>query len=154
MDYISLFVIPLTLFNFCLEFLPDKEVTRDELKIGILNLIHHLFYAFNILGVSLLLFLQNPSFIIIILTVISSIITQVGYLLHNDFCWITRMVNTLINPDKPNRKWRAGVESMIKHYLRGDEWAYSEIKNVNNDNLLIFMNIVHLILLIKYYIKL
>ncbi len=151
--YVSLFVLPLGLFNFGLEFLSDSEILKDELKIGIPNLLHHLLYAFNILSVTVLLFLK-PKLKVLIITILFSIVMQLGFLLNNDYCWVTQYINCLINPNRPNRKWRAGIESMIKHYLRGDTWAYSEIKNPDNSNLLIFLNIVHILVLIKYSFKL
>jgi hypothetical protein len=153
--YITLFVLPLTLFNFCLEFLPDPDIPHgDELKLGIFNFIHHLIYAFNILGAFLLPFLQKPPIVILILVTISTLITLIGYLINNDYCWITKMYNTFIDPKKINRKWCAGIESNIKNYLRGDDWAYSDMVNPDNTNLIFIICCIHIFILLKYLYKL
>ena len=59
------------------------------------------------------------------------------------------MVNNLIDPQKPNRKWRGDYESLIKHYIRGDEWAYSDIRNIDQTQFVIFINIILILILIK-----
>jgi hypothetical protein len=151
--YTALFVIPVCLFNFSLEYLSDSEIRENELKIGISNLIHHFLYAFNILSITVLLILKKPKLKVIIITILFSIIMQIGFLLNNDYCWFTQYINCLINPNRPNRKWRAGIASMIKHYLRGDQWAYSEIQKPDNCNLLIILNTIHFLILLKYSFK-
>jgi len=53
-------IIPLALINFLFDYLSDGEVVKDELKIGIITLVHHIFafcsvffgFIFGILMVS------------------------------------------------------------------------------------------------------
>jgi hypothetical protein len=152
-EYFSIIVI-FSLISFCVEFLSDSEITENELKLGFYDFLHHFFYNINLTGVLLIPFIKNPSLMILIILICTSIVVQSGYLYNNEYCWITRGVNKLINPDKPNRKWRAGFTSSINHYLRGDTWAYSDISpgSLDNTSPVLISNVVNVLILMKYII--
>ena len=60
----------------------------------------------------------------------------------------------MIDPQKPNRKWTGGeIGSLMKKYVRGDQWAYSDMGPQNNTILITIMNVIHLFILIKIIIK-
>ena len=151
-EYISVFVIPLSIFNFSLEYLSDSEIGPGSEYIGVINAIHHFFYALNTAGVLCLPFLA-PGITVITVSIVAFIIMLIGYQINKDSCFITRYYNTKINPKKPNRKWRAGIESGIKHYLRGNEWAYADMPQPDYSTMLIMMNLSQLINLLKYSFK-
>jgi hypothetical protein len=152
-EYFSLIVI-LSLISFSVNFLSDSEIIENELKLGFYDFLHHFFYNINIVSVSIIPFIKNPSLMILFILVCTSIIVQIGFLYNNEYCWITRGVNKLINPDKPNRKWRGGFTSSINHYLRGDSWAYSDISpgSLNNTSPVLILNVVTVLILLKYII--
>ena len=54
-----------------------------------------------------------------------------------------------MNSDE-NRKWRGDFYSLLKHYTRGNDWAYSNIRNTENFKNILIMNSVHIFTLIKY----
>ena len=56
-----------------------------------------------------------------------------GLYKNNGFCWYTTMVNNMIDPTKPMKKWRSRPSHFIKQYLRGHSWAYSNIVNNLSD---------------------
>jgi hypothetical protein len=144
---LSLIYIPYSLILFALDFLSDKNITKNELKIGILQYIHHLFGIFNI-GV-IILFLTSKSLVLTAVSIIINLIAQVGFLINGDYCWLLTLVNKQINPEMPNRKWRGEIVSLIKHYLRGDEWAYSDIRNNDATPTVLFVNIFMFFQLMK-----
>jgi len=150
-NFISVFVLPLTLIHFSLDYLRDKEIKSNETKVGILSYLHHFIVNFNLAGVLVLPFVDS-TLSVITLNIIISIIAQYGLLINKEWCWLTRKINNLIN-GKPNRKWIADLNSFIKHYIRGDEWAYSDINFLNNTNRLTFINTVFIIILIKFILK-
>lgn len=86
---------------------------------------------------------------VIILGIITSIVIQVGYLINNDYCWVTRMVNRKINNTKPHRKWLCDIVLQIKKYIRGDEWSYSDIRNTDQTGIVILSNLSFILVLIK-----
>ena len=150
-NFISVFVLPLTLIHFSLDYLRDKEIKSNETKVGILSYLHHFIVNFNLAGVLVLPFVDS-TLSVITLNIIISIIAQYGLLINKEWCWLTRKINNLIN-GKPNRKWIADLNSFIKHYIRGDEWAYSDINFLNNTNRLTFINTVFIIILLKFILK-
>ena len=148
-EYVSVILLPLILFHFCLDFLSDDEIVRDETKIGILQFFHHTVCTIYLSGILILPFI-SINIGIIILTILVSIITQIGYLINNEYCWVTSMVNKMINPGgNGKRKWVGGdICSLIKSYLY-DNWRYSDIKYINNTKLTLIANIVHIIIIIN-----
>ena len=147
---LSLIYIPYSLILFGLDFLSDKNITKNEVEIGILQYIHHLFGIFNI-GV-IILFLTSKSLVITAVSIIINLIGQVGFLISDDYCWLLTLVNKKINSDMPNRKWRGELVSLIKHYIRGDEWAYSNIRNNDATPTVVFVNIIMFFQLLKLLI--
>jgi len=148
-EMFSLFYIPYSLIIWILDFLSDKEVNHDEFEIGVFQYLHHLFGVITI-GMSFLPILTN-SLSITVLSIIVLFVTEVGFLINNDSCWFLTLTNNKINPGKPNRKWRAEIVSLLKHYIRGDEWAYSDITHNINYSTVKLINtamIIHLIKLI------
>ena len=85
-----------------------------------------------------------------IISIITSLVIQIGYIINNDHCWLTVLSNKLINPEQPNRIWRADLFLQIKHYIRGDSWAYKDIYNFNQNNIVLFGNIVFIVFLIHF----
>ena len=136
------------LIFFSIDYLSDDQITDNETKIGICIFFHHLACVISGFGSILCLFF-NGTILSTTIIVLISIIIQAGFLVNNDYCWYTKMVNNLIDPQKPNRKWRGDYESLIKHYIRGDEWAYSDIRNIDQTQFVIFINIILILILIK-----
>jgi hypothetical protein len=88
-----------------------------------------------------------------VLLVMLSTVIQIGWLLHNDYCWVTKYANRLIGTKESNRKWIAELSSLIKHYIRGDEWAYSKQYHTSRTTEVLQLNTMLIILLIKIFIK-
>ena len=151
-EIFSLIIIPFTLFFFIFDFLRDNEITKNETKIGIVQLLHHLVFTLNISGI-LYTTLFSTSIPLSILLIIISTIIQIGWLVNNDYCWLTRYSNGLIGTKEINRKWIAEISSLIKHYIRGDEWAYSEQYHRNRNTEVLLLNFMIIILLIKILLK-
>jgi hypothetical protein len=149
-ELISLFYIPYSLLLWTLDFLSDKEIVKNEMDIGSLQYIHYLIVTFTT-GV-LILLLTSRSIPLTIVTIIISIISQIGFLINKDYCWLTRIINKKINPNMPDRKWRGDIESLIKHYTRGDSWAYSEIRKNDMGTIVNYINILTIFQLIKIII--
>lgn len=147
---LSLIYIPYSLILFALDFLSDKNITENEVEIGVLQYIHHLFGIFNI-GVIILLFTSN-SLVLTAVSIIINLIAQVGFLINGDYCWLLTLVNKKINSDIPNRKWRGELVSLIKHYIRGDDWAYSDIRNNDATPTVVFVNSIMFLQLMKLLI--
>ena len=105
-------VIVISLIHFSIDYLSDEQITSNETKIGILQIIHHLVITIQMFGI----FVNNLPFKII--AILTSFAIQLGYLVNNDHCWLTTMVNKLINPDKPDRIWRVDLILQIKHPSR------------------------------------
>jgi len=76
-------------------------------------------------------------------------ISQIGWIHFDDRCWLTTMVNKLINPEKPDRIWRVDLLLQIKHYIRGSEWAYRNINNFEQTGIVLFSNIMYLLYLLR-----
>ena len=147
-------IIPLAIINFSFDYLSDGQVVKDELKIGIINFIHHIFAFCSVFFGFMfgMFFTNNPYFII--MTTLIFIGIHVGFLINDNICWMTILINKIINPEKPLRKWR-GADPMayIKHYIRGDEWGYSDIHVSKKDKyMLIVGNLAYLLLSLKLYV--
>jgi len=151
-DFISLIVIPITILQFSLDYLADSQITHSETIIGLCQTLHHLVGVCQITGLMIIPFV-NPSFSIILLLVMLFVITHTGYLKNKGKCWLLHYSNCLINPNKPNRKWIANMDSYVKHYIRGESWAYSDIRNNPNFNASLLINISLIVIMVKYILK-
>jgi hypothetical protein len=150
-NFISLIVIPLTIIHFALDYLPDRDVTHSETKIGIIQLFHHLISVIQTSGLFIVPFLNvNKSVFILLVTV--SLISHMGYLKNEGRCWLLRFTNRIINPKTPDRKWISNIYSYIKHYIRGESWAYSDIRSDNNFGNSRLISCSLLISMVKYII--
>jgi len=147
-EYTALFLIPYIIFHFTVDFLSDKEITSNETIIGTLQLFHHIVCAIYMFGIILMPFVTRKLSILFI-TIVTSLVIQVGYLINNDYCWLTKLVNQMINPEKIKRKWTGGdIVSIIKRYIRGDSWTYGNIEYIDNTTLVLIVNVVHIVCLI------
>ena len=90
-------IIPLSLFNFCFDYLSDSEIIKDELKIGIVNYLHHvLAFSSVFFGFMFSMFFTNNIWFILMTTIIF-IGIHVGFLINDNICWMTVLINKLIN---------------------------------------------------------
>ena len=151
-EMFSLVIIPFSLFFFGFDFLRDKEITKNETKIGIIQYIHHLAFSSSISGLIATFFLSSNIPFITFLTILS-IIMQGGWLINDDYCWLTRYGNNTIGTKCKNRKWIAEIDSLVKHYIRGDDWAYSDARETKRTKEVIISNGLILMILIKIIIK-
>ena len=149
-EMFSLFFIPYSLMIWIIDFLSDKEINHDEFEIGVLGYIHHLIGVMTI-GIGFIPILTK-SLSITIISIIALLVTQVGFLINNDWCWFLTLTNNKINPGRPDRKWRSEIVTLLKHYIRGDEWAYSDITHNINDSTIKVLNTVMIIHLIRLII--
>jgi len=141
-------IIPVSLITFTMDYLPDNQIVKDETTIGFYSYLHHLISIICTIGLPAFLLFSKSLFFVTI-NIIIFIIAQIGWLYNKDYCWLTKKVNTTIDSKKPYRIWRADINSFIKHYIRGDSWAYKDIYNNDKTNLTLFVNIILLIHLIK-----
>jgi energy-coupling factor transporter transmembrane protein EcfT len=122
-------------------------------SIGILDFLHHFISQILTLGPLLfLLFCNNIKLLTLIIILYT--ITHIGWIINKDYCWYTQLVNKLSKTKNINKKWPFSLESFIKYYLRGDDWLYSEIHNIDASNLNITFCITSIIIIIKNYIYL
>ena len=144
-------ILPFVIVNFCMDYLSDSEILADELKIGIVQFIHHIIlfiHSFVIFGPFI-----KPSILLIILITAVNIGVQIGWTINNDYCWLTTLTNRLIGTKCKNRKWISEISSLIKHYIRGDDWAYTEMYNTGRNSEVIKLNTLLIIILIKIIVK-
>ena len=144
-------ILPFVIVNFCMDYLSDSEILADELKIGIVQFIHHIIlfiHSFVIFGPFI-----KPSILLIILITAVNIGVQIGWTINNDYCWLTTLTNRLIGTKCKNRKWMADIESHIKHYLYGDSWSITDINKLNNKWFVCLFNLFNLITIISYIIS-
>lgn len=139
--------IPVSLILWTIDYLSDSKIVVNETKLGMLQYLHHIVALIGFIGPFINLFVGNLP--IYVISIILNIIVQIGWIRNNDYCWLTRLVNTTINPNQPDRKWRGEIGSFIKHYVRGDSWAYSDIYDVNYSNSVVVLNIIFIIGLLK-----
>ena len=151
-DFVALIILPLVLVHFSIDYLSDSQIITFETEIGILQLIHHLITKIAFVGSIFTLFLVDD-IKYISLGVIILIIAQLGFVKNNDYCWYTKMVNELIDKNKPNRKWRSDWESFIRHYIRGKEWAYSDRFNNDATMEMTVVNVVYIVIFIKFIVR-
>ena len=145
---ISCILLIIVLFHFSLDYLSDDCIKKDETKLGILIFLHHLFCIILAFG-SVLCLLFSKSLLMAFIIIAISIIIQAGFLINKEYCWYTIMVNKLINPLQPKRKWRGDIASLIKHYIRGDSWAYSDMYSINQQSMVLGVNIIVIMFLLK-----
>ena len=149
-DLFSIIIVPITLISFCIDYLSDKDIIQNEVKIGFFSFLHHLICSIQ--GSVLINICLSNNLLILVLTYLITIICQICWILNKDYCCVTRFVNILINPSKKYRKWRSGITMYLKHYIRGDDWAYSDFTNYRNNKLVLLGNIVIIIWCIKIII--
>ena len=145
-DFMSFYII-YSLISWSIDFLSDSAITCNESKLGLFQYFHHLVSISHIGIVFLLFFSKNIN--MTIYSIIISIIAQIGWLHNNDQCWYSTMINKIIDPMRPKRKWRGEWGSFIKHYIRGNIWAESDIYNVNMELSANITNIAAIFQLIK-----
>ena len=151
-EFISIIILPMVLFKFIINYLSDSEIKSNFVEIGIHQFLHHISSTMGFSGAFLsLFFVNNLNFSIFIISLI--VFTQGGFLINNDYCWYTRYVNTLINSDKPKKKWVNALPEFIQHYSRGDEWANSDMRPPNYYSASIKINVICIIILIKLMLK-
>jgi len=141
-------VLLLSIIYFSIDFLSNKEITHSERKIGVLTFLHHI--IFNTFGIIPLLLIIKVPFSVISFVTIGFILAQFKWIATKDHCLITEYINNLIDPEKKYYKWRATLECYIKHYIRGDEWAFSDTRIYDRDFSIILYNIILSFLLITY----
>ena len=151
-EMFSLIIIPFSLTFFGADFLRDNDITDNETKIGLIQYLHHFAFTTNISGLIGTLFLSNSIPLVAFLT-LGSMINQAGWLINNDYCWLTQHANKTMGAKSKNRKWIAEVSSLVRHYIRGDEWAYSEMRQFDRSEQVLISNGLLLAILIKIIIK-
>lgn len=154
MQCIDLFsvVIVISLIHFSIDYLSDTQIIKDETKIGLLQLFHHFVITIQMLSVFVGVFFTK-SLVFMTISIITSLVIQSGYIINNDHCWLTILVNTCIDPEKPDRIWRNDILLQIKHYMRGNDWGYKNIVNFNQTNIVVFVNLMYIFWLIKKILK-
>ena len=138
-DIFALIVIPLTIFLFSIDYLSNKDIVHSEVKSGVFIALHHLLFVLTVNVFLFAIINRDPKLLLINATI--NLISQVGWIINNDFCFITKFQNILINKNKPNRLWRGSPDLLLKHYFRGDEWAYKDYSEYKNDKIVLFGNI-------------
>jgi len=139
-DYFSI-LIPISMCMFALEYLSDAQLENKELKIGILDYLHHLIATICTFGLPISVF-YNRGISIVFINVVVFTISQMGFVINKDSCWLTTKINKLINKKRINRIWRSDLSTLIKHYIRGDDYAYKDIYNDSKLSLTLFINIL------------
>ena len=148
-EFVSLFIVPLTLIKFIINYLSDTTIIKDEANLGIHILIHHLISTCVFIG-SLLAVFFVEDIRYVTLVIILFVVIQVGFLINKDYCWYTRFTNYLTNPEKINKRWVSSFGEFIKQYIRGDDWATGEMKNEQNYTTgITIINVICVCLLIK-----
>jgi hypothetical protein len=151
-DFFALIIIPMTLFRVALDFLSDKEIINNEIKAFIIIFIHHFLGSIQCITIFLLFIDIGNEFsmrLFLLINLIISLISQIGWIVNNDLCFLTKYQNYIINKKKPNRKWRGGIDMYIKHYIRGDEWAYANPYKLDFTSVAFSMNMTLLIYSLK-----
>jgi hypothetical protein len=140
-EYSAVILLPIILFHFIIDFLSDSEIPPGlETKIGILQFIHTIWGSIMLSGIFILPF-TKVSLSTLFITIATSIVIQSGFLINNDYCWMTKMTNNFISPTRKNRKWRGNIMLLTQHYIRGDQWAYSDIRSIDQTYFVLISNI-------------
>jgi hypothetical protein len=146
--YITL-LTPVILLQFSIDYLSDSQLTHSETEYGIYQLFHHIVGAMTGIGTIILPFVTN-NLNVVSINIIIFFIVQIGFLKNKDYCWLTRFTNTIIDPQRSNRKWVGGdFLSLLKKYTRGDDWAYSDIYKADNKMIVVIFNLIYLFMLVK-----
>ena len=74
--FISVLLLPITLFHFTIDYLSDSEITSSETKIGFLQYIHYLFGSMCVLGIGILPFLNSTLGLIILNISVSKLVSK------------------------------------------------------------------------------
>lgn len=116
-------IICWVLLHFIVDYLSDERIVKDELKLGILQFIHHFIAQVGFFGI--LLPTNNLKYISGCFLL--NFCIQIGFLINKDRCWYTRMINKLIDPTQPDFiRFRNIIPVFIRHYIRGDSYGYRE----------------------------
>jgi hypothetical protein len=149
--FASAVLLPFSMIHFMMDYLSDDEIKHSETKIGIFQYLHHLFGAATVFAVVVLPFI-NPKLSVTAFTIIMCLFAQIGWLKNKEFCWYWALMNKMINPDKPKRKWTADIFSLMKKYIRtGENWAYTNVYKVDNTLTVLIMCLSQLFVLIRYH---
>lgn len=148
--FASAVLLPVSMIHFMMDYLSDEEITHSETKIGIFQYTHHLFAAMSILSLVVLPFL-NPTLGLISMNVIACLVAQLGWLKNKEYCWFWTLVNNMINPNKPKRRWTSSGVSLLKKYTRSDEkWAYNDVYSVDNTSAIYLILVSQTFVLLRY----
>jgi hypothetical protein len=148
-EFVAIFIIPITLFYFSIDYLTDTNITKDETKIGILQMLHHIWCSICFSGAPIAFFvLKDLKYTT--LSIILLFLVQLGFLINKDHCWWVIMINKMTNTSV-NRKWISDLNSFIKYYIRGSEWANGDIHpDFNYKYQMPLFNIMYIITLMKF----
>jgi hypothetical protein len=131
-ELLLIILLVFSLIKFAIDYLSNKLITHNESIIGIVTLLHHI--AFSILTfLPLILFIKISNGILLFL-LFGIIVGQIMWIVNNDYCSVTQFQNTLINEEYKNYKWIGSIPDIIRKYVRGDEWTYSNIRNTNKNS--------------------
>jgi len=151
MEILIIIVVLLSLFNFAIDYLSNKLITHNEFSIGIVTFLHHLVFSMlNLFPLILFMFINNSTLFFLLFGVI---VAQIMWIINNDYCAVTQFQNSLINKDYKNYKWIATMTEFIMKYIRGDDWAYSDIRSVNRKTHILFGNGVLILYCLKMILK-
>ena len=125
----SIFILPYVLVLFGFDFLTN-DFTHSFYKTGFLQLLHHIIGAFSVIWIQF--FLTNDITYFLVSYIVTFIILC-GLYKNDGYCWYSIMINTIIDPSRPIKKWRSSPCHYLRHYLLGDEWAYGDIRLAHTD---------------------
>jgi len=151
MEILIIIVVMLSLFNFAIDYLSNKLITHNEFCIGIVTFLHHLvFCMLNLFPLILFININNSTLFFLLFGII---LAQIMWIINNDYCAVTQFQNSLINKDYKNYKWIATMTEFIMKYIRGDDWAYSDIRSVNRKTHILFGNGILILYCLKTILK-
>ena len=151
MDLLIIIVVLISLFNFATDYLSNKLITENELQIGIVTLLHHL--VFSMLNLFPLILFININNGILLFLLFGIITAQIMWIINKDYCPVTIFQNSLINKEYKHYKWMGTISDFITKYIRGDEWAYSDIRTVNRKSHVFFANGIIILYCLKMIFK-
>lgn len=129
MEIIIILITLSALYNFAIDYLSNKLITHNELSVGIVTLIHH--FTASILAFFPLILFININKGVLLFLLFGVILAQLMWVINKDYCFITQFQNTLINKEYKNYKWISSLPEFIMKYIRDEDWAYSDIRNIN-----------------------
>jgi hypothetical protein len=151
MDLLIIILILFSLVKFSLDYLSNTLITHNETIIGIVTLLHHL--MFSILAFFPLILFININNGVLLFLLFGIIVGQIMWIMNNDYCAITQFQNVLIKEEYKNYKWIGSISDIIRKYIRGDEWAYSDIRNINKQSHIFLGNGILLLYCLKVIFK-